>query len=306
MNVLRRLLRKNKASNLNMTIKRNISGWLLMLPGVILFTFFVWLPLIESTWLSLFKTQGFHAETFTGLQNYVDIFKHSDFGAALLNTFMYTFWSLIIGFLVPIIIAMLILETRRGQSFFRLTAYFPNMMPGLATILMWGFLFRSGQNGVLNILLGAIGVEPVTWLSDPAKVIPLIVVTMTWKSAGATALVYMAGLSGINPDLYDAAAIDGAGVFRRIIHITIPQIYKLGSTLLILQIISVFQILYEPLVLTNGGPNNASISIMQLVWRYAFRDYDYGHATAISVIICAILIILTMIYTKVNKKAGAL
>lgn len=306
MNVLRRLISENKKKDIKRLVKKNISGWLLLLPGVILFAFFVWLPLIESTWLSLFKTKGFHAEEFVGIQNYVDVFNNSDFGAALLNTFMYAFWSLIIGFLVPIIMAMLILETRRGQAFFRLTAYFPNIVPGLATILMWGFLFRSGSSGVLNILLGAVGVEPVTWLSDPGKVIPLIVVTMTWKSAGATALVYMAGLSGINPDLYDAAAIDGAGIFKRIRYITIPQIYKLGSTLLILQIIAVFQILYEPLVLTNGGPNNASISIMQLVWRYAFRDFDYGHATAISVIICAILIILTMIYTKVNKKAEAL
>ena len=288
------------------TIKKNMSGWLILLPGVILFAFYVWGPLGESMWLSLFTTKGFHAEQFVGLQNYVDVVNHPDFSAALLNTFQYTLWSLAIGFLVPIIMAMLILETRRGQAFFRFTSYFPAIVPGLATVLMWGFLFKSGPSGVLNIILGRIGIEPVTWLSDSGKVIPLIVVTMTWKSGGATALTYMAGLSGINPDLYDAAAIDGAGVFKRAIYITIPQIYKLGSTLLILQIISVFQILYEPLVLTNGGPNNASISIMQLVWRYAFDKYDYGHATAVSVIICVILIILTMIYNKVNKKANAL
>lgn len=286
--------------------KKNISGWLILLPGVILFAFFIWVPLCESMRLSLYRTEGFQGAEFVGIQNYIDVFNHREFGKALANTFQYTFWSLIIGFLVPIIIAMLILETRRGQAFFRFTSYFPNIVPGLATIIMWGYLFSSGSTGVMNILLSTLGVDPVTWLSDSNKVIPLIVVTMTWKSAGATALVYMAGLSNINPDLYDAAAIDGAGIFKRAFHIVVPQIYKLGSTLLILQIIAVFQILYEPLMLTNGGPNNASLSIMQLVWRFAFEQYDYGRATAVSVVICMILIVLTMIYTKLNKKAEAL
>ncbi|HWS30215.1 MAG TPA: sugar ABC transporter permease [Clostridia bacterium] len=286
--------------------KKNLSGWLILLPGVILFAFYVWVPLGESMWLSLFKTKGFHAESFVGIQNYIDVFRHPDFGAAMANTFTYIGWSLLIGFLTPLVISLIILETRRGQAFFRFTSYFPNIVPGLATVLMWGFLFRSGQTGVLNILLGKIGIEPLVWLADKDKVIPLIIITMTWKSAGATALTYMAGLSGINPELYDAAAIDGAGVWKRLFSITVPQLFKLGSTMLILQIISVFQILYEPLVLTNGGPNNASISIMQLVWRYAFEKYDYGHATAVSVIICAILIVLTMVYNRITRKANEL
>ena len=112
----------------------------------------------------------------------------------------------------------------------------------------------------------------------------------------------MAGNSGISPEYYEAAAIDGAGVFQRIFHITIPCIISLGKTMLILQVIAVFQILYEPLVLTNGGPNNASLSIMLLVYRYAFRDYDYPSAAALSVIICIVLILLSGLYMKLTKK----
>lgn len=287
---------------LQRVVRRNLSGWLLLLPGVILFAFFVWVPLVQSLVLSLFQTKGIHISVFVGLRNFKDVVTHPDFHAAFVNTFKYTFWSLAIGFLVPVIISVLIMETRRGQAFFRFSTYFPNIVPGLATILMWGFLFRSGPTGVLNILLSKIGVHPIVWISDAKKVIPLIILTMTWKSAGSTALTYMAGLSGINPELYDAAAIDGAGIWGRLIHVTLPQLFKLGSTLLIVQVISVFQILYEPLVLTNGGPNNASISLMQLVWRYAFDRFDYGHANAVAVVVCLILIVLTSLYNLVDRK----
>ena len=128
---------------------------------------------------------------------------------------------------------------------------------------------------------------------------------MTWKGAGATALIYLAALQGINRELYEAAIIDGAGIWSRIVNITIPGLRKLIRTLLILQVISVFQILYEPLVMTNGGPNNASISIMQLVFKYAFEKFDYPKAAAVSVMISVSLVILTVVYNKINKSEDA-
>ncbi len=140
------------------------------------------------------------------------------------------------------------------------------------------------------------------WLNNTKWTIPLIVVTMTWKSAGSTALIYMASISGISADLYEAATIDGASIWQRIRHITLPSINGLARTLLIMQVISVFQILYEPMVLKNGGPNNASISLMMLVYRFAFRDSDFSGAAALSVMICIILIILSGLYMKVAKK----
>jgi multiple sugar transport system permease protein len=152
------------------------------------------------------------------------------------------------------------------------------------------------------MLLSALGIPAQDYLNNAARVIPMIVITMTWKGAGATALLYLAGLQGISPELYEAAVIDGANVKQRIIHITIPQLYNLARTLLILQVIAVFQILYEPLVMTNGGPNNASVSLMQLVFRYAFEYYDYSRASAVSVMVGITLIALTLFYNHVNKK----
>ncbi|NLJ10058.1 MAG: sugar ABC transporter permease [Treponema sp.] len=280
---------------------QNLSGWLMMLPGLLLFVFFVWEPLLESIRLSLFHAQGMRLIKFVGLDNYITVLNHPDFFAAIRNTFLYTLWSLLIGFFVPMVLAVLINEIRRGQSFFKIGIYLPSIVPGMAMVFMWGFILRPGSTGILNILLNYVGVEPQPWLTNPNWTIPLIIIILTWKGAGATTLLYIAGLQGIDPELYEAAIIDGAGILKRIRHITIPQIYNLARTLLVLQIIAVFQILYEPLVLTNGGPNNASISIMQLVFKYAFEKYDYPKAAAVSVIVSTILVILTSLYSKLNK-----
>ena len=297
--VNKKSIEKYKVPNV---IKKNISGWIVMVPSLLLFAFFVWEPLLASIRLSLYSAKGIRTIEFVGLKNYIDVFHHPDFLPAVRNTFSYTIWSLIIGFLIPIIMAIIINEMVHAKSLFRVGTYFPSIVPGLATVLMWGFIFKPGKTGVLNILLGTVGIDPQVWLSNPKLTIPLIILAMTWKGAGATALIYLAALQGINPELYEAAILDGAGIWHRVRHVTIPNLRNLIRTLLILQVISVFQILYEPLVMTNGGPNNASISIMQLVYRYAFEKFDYPKAAAVSVIISIFLITLTLIYHKFNKE----
>ena len=116
-------------------------------------------------------------------------------------------------------------------------------------------------------------------------------------------MIYMANISGISPDLYEAATIDGAGIWQRIRHITLPSIFGIAKTMLILQIISVFQIMYEPMVLTKGGPDNASLSLMQLMWQYAFGgSMNYGKASAVAVIVTLILLVMTAIYSYFDRK----
>ena len=278
-------------------------SWLIMLPGLILMTFFVWEPLLESVRMSLYKTENVELVEFVGLKNFISVMGKSNFTQALVNTFAYTFWSLVIGFLLPIVLAMLIGETVRGKGFFRTAAYLPNMLPGLAVIILWSAFFSGEKSGVLNILLGKLGIPAQTYLTRSNLVIPIIITVATWKGAGATALIYMAAIAGVNQELYEAATIDGANVWQRVIHILIPSIRKLSLTLLILQIISVFQITYEPMVLTKGGPDNASLSLMQLMCQYAFGgSMDYGKASAVAVIVTVILLGMTLIYSYFNKK----
>lgn len=282
--------------------RKDTVGWLVMLPTLVLFAFFVWEPLLESIRLSMYTANGVRLKEFVGFENYITLFKHPDFLAAFKNTFTYILWSLLFGFPIPIIMALLISETVKFKGFYRIGVYFPNMVPGIATVFIWRFFFTPGNTGVLNILLSKLGIHNQIWLNDPKLTIPLIILTMTWKNAGSTALIYMAGISNISSDLYEASTIDGAGIWQRIRYIVLPGIFSLCKTLLILQVIAVFQVLYEPLVMTNGGPNNASISVMQLVYNYAFRDYKYPMGAALSVLICIVLVILSGIYTRLTKE----
>ena len=291
-----RLLSGSKSSE-------QIKAWLIMLPSLVLMTFFVWEPLFESVRMSLYKTRNVELVRFIWFDNYLSVMKKDDFLQALMNTFSYTFWSLLIGFLLPIVLAVLIGETRRCKGIFRTVAYLPNMLPGLAVVILWSSFFSGGATGVLNILLSAFNIPPQTYLTRAEWVIPIIIMIATWKGAGATALIYMASIAGISPELYEAATIDGASVWQRILHIMLPAIRKLTGTLLILQIISVFQIMYEPMVLTKGGPDNASLSLMQLMWQYAFGgSMNYGKASAVAVIVTLILLVMTAIHSYFNRK----
>ena len=284
-------------------LAEDLKSWMIMLPGLILMTFFIWEPLLESVRMSLYKTRNIELVRFIGLDNFISVVGKDDFLQALANTFSYTFWSLIIGFALPVLLALLIGETVRGKSFFRTAAYLPNMLPGLAVIILWSSFFSGEKSGVLNILLGRLGIPQQSYLTRYEWVIPIIIIISTWKGAGATALIYMAGMAGVNPELYEAAAIDGATVWQRVFHILLPSIRKLASTLLILQIISVFQIMYEPMMLTKGGPDNASLSLMQLMWQYAFGgSMNYGKASAVAVIVTLILLVMTAIYSYFNRK----
>lgn len=283
--------------------KSELTAWLMMLPGIVLFAFFLWEPMLEGIRMSFYETRNVELVKFIGADNYISVFGKHDFIQALINTFAYTFWSLVIGFLLPMFLALFIGETVRGKGLIRTAVYLPNILPGLAAIILWSTFFSAGPSGVLNILLSKLGIPAQTYLTRSEFVIPIIITISTWKGAGATALIYMAGMAGVNPELYEAAALDGASVLQRIRHILLPALSKLTGTLLILQIISVFQIMYEPMVLTYGGPDNASLSLMLLMWRYAFGgNMDFGKASAVAVVITLILLVFTAVYNVVNSR----
>ena len=294
--------KRTAASRIVRYLSREWSSWLLVVPTIIVFFVFAWQPLVSGIVLSFYKTEGYKAVEFIGLQNYVDVIQNSVFRQTLINSFLYVFWSLVIGFAFPIAVAIIINELRHGKSFFRFAVYFPNMVPAIAASMVWMLLFQPGQNGVLNMLISHLGIPAQGWLQDPSMTIPLIVVTMTLRGFGGTVLLYLASLQGINQELYEAASIAGAGVWRKLFRITLPQISNIVGLMLILQISGVFQVFGEPLVMTEGGPNNASMSLMLQSYFYAFRYFQAGHSMALGVITFLILMVLTVIYFWLDKK----
>jgi len=284
--------------------KRNLSGWLIMAPSLILFAFFIWAPLVSNIELSFYSTQGFNKVDFVGFANYIAVFEDPLFIKAFFNTFKYVFWSLIIGFLLPIFLGLLLSEVIHLKGVFRIGLYFPGIISGIAVVIMWSFLLDPNAGAPLNAIIQAFGGQPWLWLDDPNWTIPLIVMTMTWRGAGGTMLIYLSTLQTTDVNLYEAARLEGANAFQRVRYVTIPHLMPTIKMLFILQIITVLQVFYEPLVLTKGGgPNGASESLMLLAYQYAFGAYNKpAMAAATGVILSIIIITLTLVYLWVVKR----
>ncbi len=287
---------------------KHLSGWGIMLPTIVLFAFFVWIPLLISMALSFTTTKGFNPIEFVGFERYIELFEHPDFIKAFQNTFTYLGWSLLLGFLLPMIVGLLLSEVIHFKGIYRIGIYLPCAISGLAASILFTFLFDPSSAGFLNTILINLGAQPIEWLDDSNLVIPLIVITMTWRGFGSTALIYLSAVQQIDTSYYEAARIDGASTWNRVVHVTLPQIIPSMSTLFVLQVISVMQVFYEPYVMTNGGgADGSSISLLLLAYNLGMQDGRLDLSSACTVILFLIILLLSSIYfvlTYVIKKKG--
>lgn len=285
-----------------MRIKKSITAWLLMLPALFALFFMIWRPQIMGFVWSFFKMNGYTPSGFIGLKNYIEVISNTEFWQILLNTLQYVAWSLVIGFIPPIIVAIVLNEMKYFKGFFKTVLYLPSMLPTVVVMLMWYFIYYPDATGLLNIVLGYIGVEPKLWLNNQNIVIPLIVVSMTWKSMGSAMLLYFSALQTVSTELYEAALIDGAGMLKRVRYVTIPQISGVLILNFVNQIIAVFQVMEQPLTMTGGGPDGASMTLGYQLYNYAFVSGRIGQALALGGVMFIFLIISTCFYFYLNRK----
>lgn len=287
-----------------MKFKNNLDAWILLLPLVVIMYLLIWRPTVLGTVWSFFKMNAYTPGDFCGLDNYIKVITHTQFLPTLWNTVQYVLWSLVLGYLPPVVIAVIINEMVHFKNGFRVTIYLPAVIPGIAAMLMWYYIYYPDQTGLLNMLLVKWGMQPFGWLNDPRFVIPGIILYDTWHGFAGTMLLYYASVQSVSVELYEAALIDGAGVWKRAWHVTRPQIEGILLLNLVRQIIGVFQIMEQPLAMTGGGPNGASVSLSYQLYQYGFNSggKGTGQAMALGVIIFIILVVFTIFYFYLNKK----
>lgn len=283
-------------------IKKNSLSWMLIIPSLILFYYIVWRPIAMAIGLSFFDLKGFKPIEFIGLKNYIDVVTDMDFLKIVWNSFQYVLWSLLIGFPIPFFLAVFLNEIVKGKGMFRVLLYLPAVIPGIAVYMIWNFFYIPDKNGLLNLILSFIGVGPFTWLQNSSLTIPLMVIASTWQGFGSTTIIYLASLQGINRELYEAVRIDGGGVFQRFKQVILPHMIPTLLLMAIRQIISVFQILEMPLVMTGGGPNGASLSVGLQSYRYAFEFGQADKGIALGVLTFVAMAVLTIFYVWVEKR----
>jgi multiple sugar transport system permease protein len=285
-------------------IRKYWLGILFLVPALLVFAVFQWYPIVQNFFLAFQSyVPGFEKE-WVGLRNLAYVLHDPRLPRASLNTLEFVGICLLIGFLIPLIAAIAIMEIRKGRGFFRLAIYIPNMIPGIALYIIWRWVFNP-DFGLLNQVIGLFGGVPRQWLLSSREVLISLSLMATWANFGATAVLYMASLTTISPELYEAAELEGAGFFRRVRHVTLPGISGTISLLLVLQLIATFQVLQEPFVMTNGGPNDASLTVMLLTYNYAFVDVEFGRAGALGSLLFIALLGFSYVYVRQSGLARA-
>lgn len=282
-------------------IRRNGPGLLFLLPAFLIFGFFVWYPIVIDFILSFQKNAFYGTPTFAGWQNYEFVWHDPQFAIAWRNSASYAVYGLLIGYLPPIVVALAINEIRVGKNYFRLAFYLPVIIPPLVTAFLWRYLYTH-DGGLINSLLAVVHIGPQPWLQSPNTALPSLVIITTWANMGGTVLIYLAALQGIPADLYEAAELDGAGIWQRIWYITLPRMRGILLILLLIQLIATVQVFTEPFTLTGGGPDLSTLTVMFLIYNYAFASGNFGAASALSVILFVVLVMLSLAYFGITRR----
>lgn len=281
-----------------------LSTLVFLVPLLVIFGVFSWFPIVRAVVMSVQETNLVTAPTFVGLANFQHVLADPLLGTAVRNTAYFALLALLIGYPVPLVAAVLMREVRRGRGVYSALAYLPVVVPPVVAVLLWKFFYKGGPQGVFNTILGWVGLGPFPWLQDASWAMPSLVLAATWAGAGGTIIIYLAALTSVPPELYDASEVDGAGLWRKIWHVTLPQLRGVLFITLILQIIGTAQVFLEPYLFTGGGPNNATVTVLLLIYRYAFQNSlggDYGAATALSLMLAAFLAVLSLAYFRLTR-----
>jgi len=252
--------------------------------------------MLASLGLSFFETDMLAAK-FVGIENYRRLFSTdvtiSLFWTALFNTAYYVSLSIPLTMGAGFCIALLLNQNISGQSSYRVIYYLPAVIPGIAVSLLWMWLFHP-EFGIINWLLSLVGIAGPRWLFDRRTAKLALVIMSVW-GAGGNMLIFLAGLQGIPTQLYEAVTIDGAGAWRRFIHITLPMITPTMLFLLVTNVIGSFQVFTSAYVMTQGGPANSTLMYVLYLYNVAFRQYRMGFASALAWVFFIIIMMLTIL-----------
>ncbi len=275
-------------------------GYLYALPWFIGFTVFTAGPIIASFLLSFTNWDLIRPAEWIGFGNYNTLLEDPLFWQSLKVTSIYALFSVPLGILGGLAIAVLMNQKIKGLSVFRTIYYLPAVVSGVAVSLLWSWIFNP-DFGVLNYLLSLIGINGPGWIYDEKWALPSLIIMSLWGVGGGM-VIYLAGLQGVPTELYEAAIIDGASSWRRFWSITIPMISPVIFFQLIMGIIGSFQIFTQAYIMTGGGPNNATLFYVLYLYRNAFQWFKMGYASALAWVLFIVILILTIIQFKLANR----
>lgn len=285
-------------------LREAISGYAFMTPTIIILGVFLMLPVIYAIVLAFYKVQllGEVNYNFTGLKNFIRIQDDERVRIALLNTIQYVLIVVPIQTILALVLALLLNAKIRGKSWFRVAFFLPTVTSSAVLTLIFMWIYNS--NGLLNGFLSAIGLPTYNWLGDPQVALKGIMLMNIWATAPLFMVIYLAALQDIPESLYEAASIDGATAWEKFWCITLPFLKPVTFFVITMGIIGTFQLFDQSYIFSNGsgGPDNATLTIVLLIYQYAFKSLDMGYALALTLILALVIMTATLIQRALFKE----
>ncbi|MCY7751127.1 sugar ABC transporter permease [Bacillus inaquosorum] len=287
-----------------MVNQNKIIPYLFLVPALV-FLLFVYIPIFENVFLSLFQWSSFSPEkTFIGLKNYVELFHDPVFYQALTNNVLYAVISIVCQVFGGLILAAVLEDklVRKWSLFFRTVFFLPVVISMTVIALLFDFIYNP-ETGLLNQLLQAIGLDQLTraWLGDDSTAMLSVIFVSQWQSVGYIAMLYIVSIQKIPDELYEAARLDGAGKIQQFFHITVPQTKEMSFVAVVMTLTGAFTVFNEPYILTGGGPGNASEVLSTFLYKSAFTKDMMGYASAIATVVLIITLALSLMQMKFFK-----
>lgn len=288
-----------RRQRLSLRAREELAGYAFISLWIIGFVVFTLGAMLASLVLTGFKTDLMTGYRFTGAKNFAALFSDKLFHKALGVTSVYTFSSVPLRLIFALAIAMLLNQRLPLLGLWRLLYYVPSVVSGVAVAVLWSWMFQP-KFGLINSFLGALGIKGPLWLISEEWALPAIVIMSLW-GVGGSMLIYLAGLQSIPTHLYEAAKIDGAGIWHQFWHITLPMLSPTIFFNLVMNIIGSYQVFGASYIMTQGGPNNATLTVVLLLYRVAFEQFRFGYASAMAWALFLIILVFTLLVIRSSQ-----
>lgn len=291
----------NRRGSGSRELAKTLKGLLFVSPWIIGFLCFTLYPLIASLFYSFTRYDVLRPPKFIGFQNYLDIFfKDELFRTVLFNTFYFVFFGVPAAFITAFLLANLLNTDIWGRSVYRTIFFLPAITPAVASVMVWLWIYNT-QYGLINNVLIANGMQAIPWLSSPPLAKPALIIMQCWAT-GTAIVIFLAALQDVPRALYDAALVDGANLFQRFWHVTIPMCTPAMLFVLLTGLIFTFQSFTLPWLLTRGGPNNATELYSVYLYRNAFVFFKMGYASALAWLLFLIIVVVSITIFRTSAR----
>lgn len=295
--------KKRKVSKRQVRLDR--TGWLFMLPALVLGTVFLIVPIVMCV---VFSFTNFYmlrpsAAQFVWFQNYADVFADQIFWKAVGNTVLFVIYAVPVQCLLALGLALLVNRTYPGFSIFKL-AFFAPVITSMTVVALLFQIFYQQDGGIFNLIFSLLGIEQQGFLNDPAQALLCIAFMSVWQGAGYQMIIILAGLQGVPKELYEAADLDAAGPWNKFLHITLPGISSVVSFVVIITLVGAFKMFTQSYIMTSGGPDNATITLVFYIFQKGMSEQQVGYASAISTVFTLAFVVASVLKNFGQKFAS--